>query len=201
MVTSAQARSVGVSRVDVARLIADGALEPADGASRVYRLAGAPPDPDLDGIRAVWLQLGDARPGSSRLQAPDAVVAGRSATVVQELGDLLPSPFEFIVDRRRQLRRADVLLRVRAHLPRDAWVIVDGLPTATVPRIVADLLSANEDGSAVARVCQDAVQRRLTDAAVLEAVVAGHYRRYGATSPARFVADLLGQHGGEKERI
>lgn len=201
MVTAAQARSVGVSRVDVGRLIADEALEPVDGAARVYRLTGAPPDPDLDGIRAAWLQLGDARPGSSRLRAPDAVVAGRSATVVMELGDLLPSSFEFIVDRRRQLRRPDVLLRVRAHLPRDASVIVDGLPTATVPWIVADLLSANEDGSVVARVCQDAVQRRLTDAAALEAVVAGHYRRYGGMSPARFVADLLGQHGGEKEQM
>jgi hypothetical protein len=200
MVTAAQARSVGVSRVDVARLIADGALEPVDGAARVYRLAGAPPDPDLDGIRAVWLQLGDARPGSARLRAPDAVVAGRSATTVLQLGDLLPSSFEFIVDHRRQLRRTDVLLRVRAQLPRSDWAIVDGLPVATVPQIVADLLAANEDGSAVARVCQDAVQRRLTDAAVLEAVVAGHAERYGATSPAGFVADLLGEHDGEGER-
>ncbi|MFY1675140.1 hypothetical protein ACN27G_35255 [Plantactinospora sp. WMMB334] len=199
MVSAAQARSVGVSRVDVARLIADGALEPVDGVARVYRLVGAPPNPDLDGIRAVWLQLGDARPGSSRLRAPDAVVAGRSATVVLELGDLLPSSFEFIVDRRRQLRRADVLLRVRAQLPRGDWAVVNGLPVATVARIVADLLSANEDGSAVARVCQDAVRRRLTDAAVLEAVVADHAARYGAASPAEFVADLLGEHAGEGE--
>lgn len=155
-----------------------------------------------DGVVAVAQELtGDARPGSSRLRAPDAVVAGCSATVVLELGDLLPSRFEFIVDRRRQLRRTDVLLRVRAHLPRDARDIVDGLPTATVPRVVADLLSANEDGSAVARVCQDAAQRRLTDAAVLEAVVASHAERYGATSPARFAADLLGHHGSERERI
>jgi hypothetical protein len=121
--------------------------------------------------------------------------------VVLGLGDLLPSPFELIVNRRRQLRRPDVLLRVRARLPRDAWDIVDGLPTATTPQIVADLLSANEDGSAVARVCQDAVQRRLTDAAALEAIAAGHYRRYGATSPARFVADLLGRHGDDRERM
>jgi hypothetical protein len=66
------------------------------------------------------------RPGQDR--APDAVVAGRSATVVLDLGDFLPSPFEFIVDRRGQLRRTDVLLRVRTHLPPDAWDIVDGLP-------------------------------------------------------------------------
>lgn len=199
MVTAAQARSVGVSRVDVARLISDGALEPVERAARVYRLAGAPPDPDRDGIRAAWLQLGDARPGSARLRTPDAVVAGRSATAVLELGDLLPSSFEFIVDRRRQLRRTDVVLRVRAHLPREDWTIVDGLPVTTAPRTVADLLSASEDGSAVARICQDAVHRHMADPAALAAVVAGHTARYGAVSPARFVADLLGQHGNDRE--
>jgi hypothetical protein len=45
----------------------------------------------------------------------------------------------------------------------------------------------------------DAVRRRLTDAAVLEAVVAGHAARYGAASPAELVADLLGGHGGVGE--
>ena len=197
MVTAAQARSVGVSRVDVARLISDGALEPVDRAARVYRLVGAPPDPDLDGIRAAWLQLGDALPGSARLRAPDAVVAGRSATVVLGLGDLLPSSFEFIVDRRRQLRRTDVRLRVRIHLPRRDWTVADGLPVVTVSRIVADLLSVDEDGSAVARVCQDAVRRDLLDRAVLEVVVADHAARYGAASSTGFVADLLGRHGDE----
>jgi len=194
MVTAAQARSVGVSRVDVARLISDGVLESVDGAARVYLLVGAPPDPDLDSVRAVWLQLGDARPGSARLRAPDAVVAGRSATVVLELGDLLPSPFEFIVDRRRQLRRTDVLPRVQEHLPRGDWAVVDGLPVATVPRIVADLLAAREDGSAVARVCQDAVARGLVDRAALDVVVANHAGRYGAMSPVGFVDDLLGRN-------
>ena len=38
MVTDTQARSVGVSRADVARLIADGALDDVLGAARVYRL-------------------------------------------------------------------------------------------------------------------------------------------------------------------
>jgi hypothetical protein len=200
MVTAVQARSVGVSRMDVARLISDGALEPADGAARVYRLMGAPPDPDLDGIRAAWLQMGDARPGSARLRPPDAVVAGRSATVVLGLGDLLPSSFDFIVDRRRQLRRSDMLLRVQAHLPRGDWTVVDGLPVSTAPRIVADLLSASEDGSAVSRVCQDAVAQGLVDVPGLEAVVTGHFGRYGAVSPARFVADLLGRHVAGEDR-
>ena len=91
-------------------------------------------------------------------------------------------------------------LRVRIHLSRRDWTIADGLPVATVPRIVADLLSVNEDGSAVARVCQDAVARDLLDRAALEVAVADHTARYGAASPTGFVADLLGRHGNEGDQ-
>src|ERR1039457_6891141 len=62
MVTAAQARWLGVSRVDIGRLLADGALELVEGAARVYRLAGCPPDPELDPLRGAWLQLGNDRP-------------------------------------------------------------------------------------------------------------------------------------------
>jgi hypothetical protein len=51
MVTAAQARLLGVTRVDMARLVADGTLEQVEGAARVYRLVGSPPDPDLDPLR------------------------------------------------------------------------------------------------------------------------------------------------------
>lgn len=80
---------LAAARVDVARLIADGALEPVDGAARVYRLAGAPPDPELDGIRAVWLQLGDARPvGYENVVTASelGVYAARSYSLIMKAG-------------------------------------------------------------------------------------------------------------------
>ena len=46
MVTAAQARRLGVSRSDLNRRAADGTLEPVAGAARVYRLTGAPDDPN-----------------------------------------------------------------------------------------------------------------------------------------------------------
>ena len=133
MVTAAQARSAGVSRVDLVRLVGDRVLEPVAEAARVYRLVGAPPDPDRESVRAAWLQLGDKRPGSDRLRAPDAVVAGRSAALVLELGDL-PAPIhDFYVTRRRQLRRQDFHLRVRkAGLAPGRWRVV-GIPRADGP--------------------------------------------------------------------
>ncbi len=178
--------------MDVARLIADGVLEPVPGAARVYRLVGAPPDPDRDPVRAAWLQLGDARPASSRLRTPDAVVAGRSAALILGLGDLSAGVHEFRVTHRRQLRRDDVRLRVRRDLPASTWTVVDGLPVATAAQVVAGLLGEREDGSAVARISQDAVAvGRLTLEALVE-VAGPHAADYGAQSVDAFVAVLLG---------
>jgi hypothetical protein len=189
MVTATQARAAGVSRVDIARLVADGVLEAV--AARVYRLTGAPPEPDLDGVRTVWLQLGDERPASSRLRPPDAIVAGRSAALMLGMGDLRPLAHEFYVTRRRQLRRDDVRLRVLATMPGRDWRVVQGLPVSRVSRVVADLLAEHEDGSAIARICQDAVAASLLDAAQLTEVIAPFSRTYGAPSADAFVAELL----------
>ncbi len=196
MVTAAQARAVGVSRADVNRLVADGALEVVPGGARVYRLAGAPVDPDRDPVRAVWLQLGEGGEASARLRVPDAVVAGRSAALVLGVGDLAAPVHEFYVTRRRQLRRGDVRLRVRSGLPSSQWSVVDGLPVCTVARVVADLLGEREDGEAIGRICQDAVDAGLLDAAQLREVVAADVRAYGATSPETLVDQLLGRSSG-----
>src|SRR2546423_10324432 len=85
MVTGGQARMLGVTRVDIARLVADGTLEQIVGAARVYRLTGSPPDPEVDPLRAAWLQLGNAQPASRRLRNPDAVASHRSAAGAQHL--------------------------------------------------------------------------------------------------------------------
>ncbi len=196
MVTAAQARALGVSRADVNRLVADGVLEVVSGGARVYRLAGAPADPDRDPVRAVWLQLGEGGEASARLRAPDAVVAGRSAALVLGVGDLAAPVHEFYVTRRRQLRRGDVRLRVRSSLPSSHWSVVDGLPVCTVARVVADLLGEREDGEAIARICQDAVDASLLDAAQLREVVAVDAGAYGATSSEVFVDQLLGHSSG-----
>src|ERR1039458_8848695 len=66
MVTAAQARWLGVSRVDIGRLLADGALELVEGAARVYRLAGWPPDPAPGPPRRVGAPTPPRTPLSSR---------------------------------------------------------------------------------------------------------------------------------------
>lgn len=192
MVTAAQARLLGVTRVDMARLVADGTLEQIEGAARVYRLVGSPPDPELDPLRAAWLQLGGAQPAAQRLRNPDAVASHRSAAGALHLGDLLSTVHEFYVARRRQPRRPDLRLRVRRQLPRGDWRVVDGLPVCTAHRVITDLLADREDESAVARICQDAVRDDLLNAAQLAALVDPYAAAYGAIDGRELGARLLG---------
>lgn len=192
MVTAAQARLLGVTRVDLARLVGDGSIEQVEGAARVYRLAGSPPDPELDPLRAAWLQLGGAQPATQRLRNPDTVASHRSAATALHLGDLLPTVHEFYVSRRHQPRRPDLRLRVRRQLPRSHWSVTNGLPVCTAFRIVADLMAEHEDESAVARICQDAVRSELLDAEQLAALAAPYAAAYRAVDGHEFSARLLG---------
>ena len=193
LVTARQSRTVAVSRVDVNRLVADGALERV--APGVYRLVGAPPHPDLDGIRAAWLQLDPGQPTEGRRRRPDAVASHRSAAAVLGLGDLLPDVHQFYVLGRRQLRRDDVQTRVRRDLPRAAWRVVDGLPVTTAARTVADLLAEREDESAVGRVVQDALRARLLSGPDVVAAATAAFRAYGASCADEFAGSLVGPTG------
>jgi hypothetical protein len=192
MITAGQARRLDVSRQDLNRLVDDGTLAPADQAARVYRLTGAPEDPDLDPLRAAWLQLGGAKTWSERIRAADAIVSHRSAAHLRELGDLIPHKHEFYVRTRLRPRRSDLRLRVRSEIPRESWEVWSGLPVRTVPAIVDDLLSDREDESAVAQVVRDAVERGLLRTEALTAVLAGHAGAYGHSRPEELLRVLAG---------
>jgi len=116
----------------------------------------------------------------------------RSAAAVLELGDLPADVHEFYSPVRRRLRRDDVHIRVRAHLPADAWSVVGGLPVSTAARVVTDLLADREDESAVARVIQDALRADLLRRDELEDLVDGATAAYGASSAAALAAALAG---------
>jgi hypothetical protein len=188
MVTAAQARRAGVSRVDLNRLIGDGVMERVDEAEGVYRFTGSPPDPELDGLRAAWLQLGKERSWDERIRRADAVVSHRSAAHARGLGDLIPSAHDFYVDRRHRFVRPDLVLHVRGRMAIE-WETAAGLPVCTVEQIVADLLMDHEDESAVATVCQDAVRDGLTSRDKLRRALAGIAEKL--TAPVDLMLDRL----------
>lgn len=157
MMTAGQARRLGVTRVDLGRLIADGSVAPVHEASRVYRLTGVAENYDLDPLRAAWLQLGGEAFWHERAKSPDVVVSHRSAAHVWGLGDLIPRRHEFYATTRLRPRRDDIKIRVRASLA-PGWQMHDGLPITGIAATISELFTAGEDVSALRQMISDALE-------------------------------------------
>jgi len=176
LVTTAQARTLGVSAQRVARLTNQGSLERIT--HGVYRVAGAPPHP-LDDLRAAWLTVDPSRRAAERLRGPGpAVVSHRSAASLHGLGDLAADLHDFTTPDRKQSRRPDIRLH-RGHLAAREWTVVDGLPVTTVLRTVEDLAAARVDGGHLASVVRDALTVRQVSDKELSAALRPYGRRYG----------------------
>lgn len=154
LVTTAQARSVGISGQSMAKLAGGGTLERMT--HGVYRLTGAPTHPH-DDLRAAWLALDPRRVvGDRLLDDPPEVASYRSAAVTLGLGDVDADRHEFTVGSRRQSRRLDVRFH-RGALSRGEWTIVDGLPVTTAARAIRDLAGSQLDGDHLAGIVRDAI--------------------------------------------
>lgn len=149
--TTAAAAEAGVSRNQLARMTKLGALERV--AQGVYRFAGAP-EPVEQELYATWLALGGANYAPH--QVPPVVAAGQTAALLHEIGDFYPGRYDFIVPTRKGTRLPGVRLRVR-QLSAGEFTFVDQMPTLTVERVIADLVSQWTDLSLVADMTRDAL--------------------------------------------
>ena len=186
--TAAQAQLLGVSGVDLKRLVDTDLIESRG--RGVYLIGGAAA-PEYELIKVAWLRLAPDLGAWERLSpgSHKAVVSHSSACLLHQLGDIPMPQAEFIVPVRKTTRHADVRLRVD-ELAADDVVVVAGLPVTSVERTIADLLKARADGGHVGRVVADALRRGLADRAALADRVAPHVRAYGL--PARATgAELL----------
>ncbi len=194
LVTTAQARAVGVSPQSIARFTNNGALERMT--HGVYRVTGAPATP-LDSLRAAWLALDPARRAGARLRDEEpAVVSHRSAAAIHHLGNLETDEFEFTSSARKQTRRPDIRIR-RGHVGPGEWSVVDGLPVTTPVRTVDDLAADRIDGGHLAGVVRDALTRQQVDDQELIAVLRRHAHHYGApmADGGALLARLLQESG------
>lgn len=153
LVTTAQAEMAGITRNQLSRMAAGGVLDRV--AQGVYRLAGAPAQ-NHESVYATWLALGGATSARTETGVSAVVAAGITATVVHEIGDFFLERLDFIVPARKATRLPGVRLRAR-QLSRPEVIPVNGLPTLTVERTVADLVEQWTDLSLVAGVVRDAV--------------------------------------------
>lgn len=179
LVTTAQARALGVSSQSMARLTNQGLLEPMT--HGVYRVSGAPPEP-TDELRAAWLTLDPSRRSAERARdVSPAVVSHRSAAGLHGLGDLDADLHEFTTEGRKQSRRPDIKLH-RGHLAAGEWTVVDGLPVTTITRTVADLAADRVDGGHLASVVRDALTVKQVSDRALIASLTPYAQRYGASA-------------------
>ncbi len=154
LVTTAQAADEGVTRLQLSRMAQAGALERV--AQGIYRLAGVP-SAEHEEILAAWLSLEPKDPDPSAPQPP-VVVAGAAAARLHGIGDLWLDRIDFITPSRRSSRRDDIRIRIRALAP-DEITTVEGVPTLTAARTLADLVESWTDLSLVADATRDAIDR------------------------------------------
>jgi len=195
LLTTAQAKTVGVSPQQIARLARSGVLERV--VHGVYRLAGTAHDPLAD-LRAAWLALEPETLAGDRLAGddPGGVVSHRSAAVLHGLGDLDADLHEFTVATRRRSRNPEVRFHTGVG-GRGNWIVVAGLPVSTVVQTITDLARARTDGGHLAGVVSDGLSGLHVGLDEVAAALRPFAHYYGAPlgDGARLVEQFLDEAG------
>lgn len=161
MFSSAQAQDACVGRTQISRMLSDGRLEKY--APGVYRFASGEETSFAD-IKAYWLAAFPKETAFSRMLKPhpDAVIAGRTAAYMHQMGDMYATPYTFIVEKRKQTRSKIISYQVWEIESSDIEII-EGLPVTKVERTIADLIRLREEWSLVNDVVKDAVRAKAID--------------------------------------
>lgn len=195
LITSAQARALGVTAVQMKRLADRGALERVH--HGIYRMTRLPYDPRQD-LRVAWVALDLDTPAWERLSQsfPGGVISHRSAAQLHDLGDLDADVTELTCPRRVRLSLPDVRIHTGPVGIND-WTVVDGLPVTTARRTIADLAAGRIDGGHLAGIVRDALTRELASASELETTLATTAFEYGHAlgDGHAFLDSLIAQAG------
>lgn len=145
--TAARAQQLGVSRKQLNRMTNDGRIEQL--CHGTYRFSVGDETPSA-AIKAAWLSVFPQKPAWERAskETLDAIVAGRTATVLHDAGDFYASPYTFIVGNGKRTIREDLRF-LPWEIDRQDVVFIDDLPTTSVERTIADLIRLREDMSLV----------------------------------------------------
>ncbi|MEU5248048.1 type IV toxin-antitoxin system AbiEi family antitoxin domain-containing protein [Streptomyces asoensis] len=197
LITSAQAKKLGLNAVQLLRLTEAGLLENVSRSVYLLSASGMPRHAD---IKAAWLRL---QPKTFAWDRPvghldSGVVSHASSCQLHTLGDIPAPNVEITVPRRRTTAEPFVRLRT-ANLEPAEVTIVDGLPVTTATRTITDLLQTKADGGHIGGVIADANRRDLIDLDDLAERVQPYVRKYGlkATATGRDLISHLVEQAGE----
>ncbi|WP_165372725.1 type IV toxin-antitoxin system AbiEi family antitoxin domain-containing protein [Pengzhenrongella frigida] len=187
LLTTAQAVREDVTRLQLTRLAEAGVLERVD--RGVYATTSSN-DENRD-LRSAWLALDPAQTAEERLANPISagVVSHTSAAGLHKLGDLLDDIPEVTYSHRKQSRRGIRLHR--GDLTEADVTLVEGLPTTTEERTVADLLRDGHDPEHIAQIIGQGVRRGVIDPAELAQHLDPLARRHGQQDGHSLVVYLL----------
>lgn len=187
LLTVAQAERVNVTRSQLSRFVEAGVLEHVE--RGVYATTSMT-DEDRT-LKAAWLALDPAHTAEERLsdQISSGVISHTSAASLHDLGELLDDEPEITYPHRKQTRRG---IRVhRGDLTKADVTLVDGLPTTTVERTLADLMRDGHDEEHVAQMVGQGVRRGVIDLANLASRLDPLAGRYGHVDGQSLVTHLL----------
>lgn len=189
LLTTAQAQSAGISRMQLTRMVEAGVLERI--AHGVYATPAVLGD-ELLPLRATWLALQPARPMVERLADPTGagVVSHASAAALHRMGDLVADEHELTLPHRYQSTRAGLRVH-RGDLPPGDVTVVAGLPVTSVPRTIVDLLGTGHDLEHVGQVAADGVRQHLIEGRSLALALEPIARRHGAADGPALASRLL----------
>jgi len=187
LLTAAQAEREDVTRSQLNRLAGAGVLERVE--RGVYATTSS--TDQNRALRAAWLALDPTQTAEERLANPGAVgvISHTSAASLHKLGDLLDDVPEVTYPHRKQTRRGIRLHR--GDLTEADVTLVDGLPTTTEERTVADLLRDGHDSEHIAQIIGQGVRRGVIDLPDLAEHLEPLARRYGQPDGQSLVAYLL----------
>ena len=191
MLTTQQAAADGISRMQLVRLVNAGLLERVG--QGVYAMTASADD--FQPLHAAWLSLDPGATAEQRLaRGREAVVASHtSAAALHGMGDLQYDIPELNTAERKQTTRPMRLHRLKL-APADV-TLVDGLPTTTPERTIADLIRARHDLSHVADALRDGCRSGILDLPTLRlklGPVAGRTGHRDGGELTEHLLDLVG---------
>jgi predicted transcriptional regulator of viral defense system len=201
LVTAAQAKKLGLSAVQLLRLVEADLLVSVSHGVYLLTVSGMPSHVE---IKAAWLRLQPKEFAWDRTvgHRDSGVVSHASACQLHDLGDIPAPEVELTVPRRRTTTEPFVRLRTGV-LDASDITVADGLPVTTAARTITDLLRARADGGHIGAVIADAARRDLLDLDDLAERVQPQAGRYGlkATATGEDLIDhLVGQAGATLHR-
>lgn len=192
LVTTGQARRIGIERLWLSRLMDRGIIQRIR--HGVYALPSATHGPYQE-LQAAWLITDRNHTLEERVMNDNHVVVSHvSASDLHELGDLVATRHNFSTSRRRQTAQEDIHFYRRELSPEDV-TLKDGLPVTSVPRTISDLADIHIDFDHLAQVTKDALSKGLADFEILASHLNSSAKTYGYDEGNEFMDALIEEAG------